>query len=61
MKAVVQGLMLWGSAHWDAESIGMVVYEKRSKGVLALGTPDRALIARGEQNLRAIRSVLRLK
>jgi glutathione S-transferase len=35
----------WESAHWDAESMGMVAYEKGSKAVLGLGAPDPAFIA----------------
>ena len=50
--------MFWESAHWDAESIGMVVYEKRSRMVLGQGSPDPAFIARGEQNFARFASVL---
>ncbi len=31
--------LFWESAHWDAESVGMVTYEKISKDVLGLGPP----------------------
>jgi glutathione S-transferase len=48
----------WESAHWDAESIGMVVFEKRSKGVLGLDAPDPAFVARGEQNFARFAAVL---
>jgi glutathione S-transferase len=50
--------LFWESAHWDAESVGMVVYEKASKDVLGLGPPDPAFIARGEQNFSRFASVL---
>ncbi len=46
------------SAHWDAESCGMVAFEKASKAVLGLGPPDPAFIARGEQNFARFTAVL---
>jgi glutathione S-transferase len=49
-QAEVVRWLAWESAHWDAESCGMVAYEKASKAVLGLGSPDPAFIARGEQN-----------
>lgn len=50
--------LAWESAHWDAESCGMVAYEKGSKAVLSLGPPDPAFIARGEQNFVRFAAVL---
>jgi glutathione S-transferase len=50
--------LFWESAHWDAESVGMVAYEKVSKDVLGLGPPDPAFIARGEQNFSRFATVL---
>lgn len=50
--------LAWESAHWDAESCGMVAYEKASKAVLGLGPPDPAFIARGEQNFARFAAVL---
>jgi glutathione S-transferase len=50
--------LFWESAHWDAESVGMVTYEKVSKDVLGLGPPDPAFIARGEQNFSRFAAVL---
>ena len=50
--------LFWESAHWDAESCGMVAYEKGSKDVLGLGPPDPAFIARGEQNFSRFAAVL---
>jgi glutathione S-transferase len=50
--------LAWESAHWDAESIGMVAYEKSSKAVLGLGAPDPAFIARGERNFMRFAAVL---
>ncbi len=50
--------LAWESAHWDAESCGMVGYEKFSKGVLGLGPADPAFIARGEQNFGRFAGVL---
>jgi glutathione S-transferase len=57
-QADVLRWLFWGSAHWDAESIGMVAYEKRSRDVLGLGAPDPAFIARGEQNFGRFAAVL---
>jgi glutathione S-transferase len=48
----------WESAHWDAESCGMVAYETISKAVLGLGSPDPSFIARGQQNFARFASVL---
>jgi glutathione S-transferase len=50
--------LAWESAHWDAESCGMVSFEKASKAVLGLGPPDPAFIARGEQNFLRFAAVL---
>jgi glutathione S-transferase len=50
--------LAWESAHWDAESCGMVAFERASKGVLGLGAPDPAFIARGEQNFARFAAVL---
>ena len=58
VQADVLRWLFWESAHWDAESIGMVIFEKRSKGVLGLGTPDPAFIERGEQNFGRFAAVL---
>ncbi len=57
-QANVLRWLAWESAHWDAESCGMVAYEKASKGVLGLGPPDPAFIARGEQNFSRFAAVL---
>ncbi|MGH7125296.1 MAG: glutathione S-transferase family protein [Stellaceae bacterium] len=57
-QADVLRWLAWESAHWDAESIGMVAYEKASKAVLGLGPPDPAFIARGEQNFARFATVL---
>jgi glutathione S-transferase len=57
-QADVLRWLFWESAHWDAESIGMVAYEKGSKEVLGLGAPDPAFIARGEQNFGRFAAVL---
>jgi glutathione S-transferase len=48
----------WENAHWDAESVGMVSYEKGSKAVMGLGPPDPAFIARGEKNFARFAAVL---
>jgi glutathione S-transferase len=48
----------WENAHWDAESVGMVSFEKGSKAVMKLGPADPAFIARGEENFRRFASVL---
>ena len=37
VQADVLRWLAWESAHWDAESCGMVAYEKGSKFVLGLG------------------------
>jgi glutathione S-transferase len=57
-QADVLRWLAWESAHWDAESIGMVSYEKASKVVLGLGPSDPAFVARGEQNFRRFAAVL---
>ena len=57
-QADVLRWLTWESAHWDAESCGMVAYEKASKAVLGLGPPDPAFIARGEQNFARFAAVL---
>jgi len=57
-QADVLRWLAWESAHWDAESCGMVAFEKASKAVLGLGAPDLAFIARGEQNFVRFAAVL---
>jgi len=57
-QADVLRWLAWESAHWDAESCGMVAYEKASKAVLGLGPPDPAFIARGEENFTRFAAVL---
>jgi glutathione S-transferase len=57
-QANVLRWLAWESAHWDAESIGMVSYEKASKAVLGRGPSDSAFIARGEQNFTRFAAVL---
>lgn len=57
-QADVLRWLAWQSAHWDAESCGMVSYEKASKAVLGLGPPDPTFIARGEQNFLRFAAVL---
>jgi glutathione S-transferase len=57
-QANVVRWLAWESAHWDAESCGMVSYEKASKAVLGLGSPDPAFIQRGEQNFARFAAVL---
>jgi glutathione S-transferase len=57
-QADVLRWLAWESAHWDAESCGMVLLEKASKAVLGLGAPEPALIARGEQNFVRFAAVL---
>jgi glutathione S-transferase len=57
-QADVVRWLAWESAHWDAESCGMVAYEKASKAVLGLGPPDPAFIERGEKNFSRFAAVL---
>lgn len=57
-QADVVRWLTWESAHWDAESWGMVTFEKNSKRVLGLGPPDEAFIARGTQNFLRFAAVL---
>ena len=57
-QADVLRWLAWESAHWDAESCGMVAYEKVSKAVLGLGPPDPAFIVRGEQDFTRFAAVL---
>ena len=56
-QADVLRWLAWESAHWDAESVGMVGFERVSKGVL-LGPADATFIARGEQNFNRFAAVL---
>jgi glutathione S-transferase len=48
----------WESGHWDAESVGMVWFEKGSKVVMSLGPAHPAFIKRGEQNFARFAAVL---
>jgi len=57
-QADVVRWLAWESAHLDAESCGMVGFEKISKGVLGLGAADPAFIARGEENFARFATVL---
>jgi glutathione S-transferase len=57
-QADVLRWLAWESAQWDAESIGMVTFEKNSKVVLGTGAPDPAFIARGEENFARFAAVL---
>jgi glutathione S-transferase len=57
-QADVVRWLAWESAHWDAESCGMVSFEKSSKMVLGLGAPDPAFVARGEANFARFAAVL---
>jgi glutathione S-transferase len=57
-QADVMRWLSWESGHWDAESVGMVSFEKGSKVVMNLGSADPAFIKRGEQNFARFASVL---
>lgn len=57
-QADVLRWLVWEAAHLDAESWGMVAFEKASKMVLGLGAPDPAFIVRGEQNFVRFAGVL---
>jgi glutathione S-transferase len=57
-QADVMRWLLWEAAHLDAESWGMVVFERASRGVLGLGPGDPTFIARGEQNFSRFAAVL---
>lgn len=57
-QADVLRWLAWESAHWDAESCGMVSFEKSSKLVLGLGPPDPHFVARGEENFARFAAVL---
>jgi glutathione S-transferase len=46
-QSAVLRWLFWESAHWDAESVGMVACELSSKAVPDLGSPEPAFIARG--------------
>jgi glutathione S-transferase len=54
-QADVLRWLAWESAHWDAESCGMVAFEKGSKAVLGLGAPDPALYRQRRAELRPLR------
>jgi glutathione S-transferase len=57
-QADVLRWLAWESGHWDAESVGMVSFEKGSKVVMGLGPADPAFIKRGEQNFARFAAVL---
>ena len=57
-QADVLRWLAWESAHSDAESCGMVVYERVSRGVLHRGPADPAFIVRGEENFARFAAVL---
>ena len=57
-QANVLRWLAWESAHWDAESVGMVAYETASKTVFGLGPPDLSFVARGQQNFARFAAVL---
>lgn len=57
-QADVLRWLAWESAHWDAESVGMVAYETASKTVLGLGSSDPSFVARGQQNFARFATVL---
>jgi len=57
-QADVMRWLFWQSAHWDAESLGMVAFERASKMVLGLGEADAAFVARGEANFLRFATVL---
>jgi glutathione S-transferase len=57
-QADVMRWLSWESGHWDAESVGMVSFEKGSKVVMRLGPADPAFIKRGEQNFARFAAVL---
>jgi glutathione S-transferase len=57
-QADVLRWLSWESAHWDAESLGMIAYETASKRVLGLGPPDPSFIERGRQNFARFAAVL---
>jgi glutathione S-transferase len=57
-QADVMRWLFWESTHWDAESVGMVTFEKSSKTVLGLGPPDPRFISRGEQNFSRFAAAL---
>jgi len=54
-------VMRWLSrenGHWDAESVGMVSFEKGSKVAMSLGPADPTFIKRGEENFARFAAVL---
>jgi glutathione S-transferase len=57
-QANVMRWLAWESAHWDAESCGMVAFEKVSRPVFGAGAADAAFVARGEQNFARFAAVL---
>jgi glutathione S-transferase len=57
-QADVMRWLSWESGHWDAESVGMVSYEKGSKVVMGLGPADPAFVQRGEHNFARFAAVL---
>ncbi len=57
-QADVLRWLSWESAHWDAESCGMVAFELASKRLLGLGPPEPSFIARGQQNFARFAAAL---
>ena len=57
-QADVLRWLVWESAHWDAEFVGMVAYETTSKVVLSLGPSDPSFVERGQQNFARFATVL---
>jgi glutathione S-transferase len=56
-RADVNRWLFWSAQHW-APAIGMLAWEIHFKGVLGLGAPDPAMIARGEADLARFAAVL---
>lgn len=57
-QADVMRWLAWESAHWDAESCGMVTFELNSKKVMGLGDPNPAFVERGTANFERFAAVL---
>ncbi len=57
-QADVLRWMAWESAHWDAESVGMVGYERVSRVVLREGAAEPPFIERGKRNFNRFARVL---
>ena len=56
-RSDVNRWLFWCAAHW-MPAIGALNWENHIKGLLGLGAPDAAIVARGEEQMRELGAVL---